>query len=197
MTLVVGLGNPGPTYKNNRHNIGFMVIDKFLYDLNPSKINKSSFNGELYKTLKTLFLKPHTYMNNSGFSVLQVMNYFDIKRVIVIHDDIEIPFGSIRIKHGGGNGGHNGLKSIDAHIGKDYDRIRLGISKPINKENIANYVLSNFSKKEQKCLPKIISYASETLEYLLSQDAIKCASKYNIKKSLCGEPSAQDIRIEE
>jgi len=188
MTLIVGLGNPGPTYKNSRHNIGFMVIDKFIHDLNPSKINKSSFQGELYKTSKTLFLKPLTYMNNSGLSVLQVMNYFDIKRVIVIHDDIEIPFGSIRIKHGGGNGGHNGLKSIDAHIGKNYDRIRLGISKPINKEDIANYVLSNFSIKEQKCLPKIISYASEALEYLLSQDAIKCASKYNIKKSLCDEP---------
>ena len=190
MTLVVGLGNPGPAYKYNRHNIGFMVIDNFIYNLNPSKINKSSFNGELYKTSKTLFLKPHTYMNNSGLSVVQVMNYFDIKRVIVIHDDIEIPFGSVRIKHGGGNGGHNGLKSLDTHIGKDYDRIRLGISKPTDKEEVANFVLSNFSKKEKECLPKIISYACEALEYLLNHDTLECASKYNIKKSLCDEPSS-------
>ncbi len=188
MTLVVGLGNPEATYKNNRHNIGFMVIDKVLYDLNPSKINKSSFNGELYKTSKTLFLKPQTYMNNSGLSVVQVMNYFDVKRVIVIHDDIEIPYGSIRIKHGGGNGGHNGLKSIDSHIGRDYDRIRLGISKPAYKEEVANFVLSDFSKSEQKCLPKILSYASEALSYLLEHDALMCASRYNIKKSLCEEP---------
>ena len=188
MTLVVGLGNPGPTYKNNRHNIGFMVIDKFIYDLNPSKINKSSFNGELYKTSKTLFLKPHTFMNNSGLSVVQVMKYFDVNRVIAIHDDIEIPYGSVRIKHGGGNGGHNGLKSLDAHIGRDYDRIRLGISKPLNKEDVANFVLSNFSKKEQVCLPKIISYACEALGYLLNHTALECASKYNIKKSLCEEP---------
>lgn len=185
MTLIVGLGNPGPTYKNNRHNIGFMVIDKFICDLNPSKINKNSFNGELYKSKKTLFLKPHTFMNNSGLSVVQVMKYFNVNRVIVIHDDIEIPYGSVRIKHGGGNGGHNGLKSLDAHIGKDYDRIRLGVSKPADKEDVANYVLSNFSKKEQMCLPKIISYASEALEYLLEHDAMECASKYNIKKSLC------------
>ena len=193
MTLVVGLGNPGPTYKNNRHNIGFMVIDKFIYDLNPSKVNKSSFNGELYKTSNTLFLKPHTFMNNSGLSVIQVIKYFDVNRIIVIHDDIELPFGSIRIKHGGGNGGHNGLKSLDAHIGKDYDRIRLGISKPANKEDVADFVLSNFSNKERLCLPKIISYASEALEYLLSHNAAECASKYNIKKSLCEEPLSQEI----
>ncbi len=193
MTLVVGLGNPGPAYKNNRHNIGFMVIDKFIYDLNPSKVNKSSFNAELYKSSKTLFLKPHTFMNNSGLSVSAVMKYFDVKRVIVIHDDIEIPYGSVRIKHGGGNGGHNGLKSIDAHIGRDYDRMRLGISKPANKEEVADFVLSNFSKKENECLPKIISYASKALEYLLSHNATECASKYNIKKSLCEEPSAQDL----
>ena len=195
MTLIVGLGNPGPTYKNSRHNIGFMVIDKFIYDLNPTKINKSYFNGELYKVSDTLFLKPHTFMNNSGLSVIQVIKYFDVNRIIVIHDDIELPFGSVRIKHGGSNGGHNGLKSLDAHIGKDYDRIRLGISKPANKEDVADFVLSNFSNKERLCLSKIISYASEALGYLLKHDALECASKYNIKKSLCKEPSAQDVRI--
>ena len=184
MILVVGLGNPEPAYKDNRHNIGFMVIDSFISNLNPSKINKSSFNGELYKFSKILFLKPLTYMNNSGLSIINVMNYFDIKRVIVIHDDLELPFGSIRIKHSGGNGGHNGLKSIDAHISRNYDRIRIGISKPENKQDIANYVLSNFSKKQKECLPKIISYACETLKYLLDHTAVQTASRYN-KKNLC------------
>lgn len=185
MTLVVGLGNPEPAYKNNRHNIGFMVIDSFISNLNPTKINKSSFGAELYKTSKTLFLKPLTYMNNSGLSVVTVMKYFDVKKVIVIHDDLEIPFGTLRIKHGGGNGGHNGLKSIDAHISNDYDRIRIGISKPKNKEDIVHYVLSDFSKKEKECLSVVISYAKEALEYLLDHSAYEAASRYNIKKSLC------------
>jgi len=185
MTLVVGLGNPEPAYKNNRHNIGFMVIDEFISNLNPTKINKSSFNGELYRTSKTLFLKPLTFMNNSGQSVVKVVNYFDIDKVIVIHDDLELLFGTLRLKHGGGHGGHNGLRSIDAHIGRDYDRVRVGISKPINKEDIANYVLSNFNKKQMECLPKIISYSCEALECLLKNDIMDCASRYTIRQSLC------------
>ncbi len=185
MTLVVGLGNPGSSYKNSRHNIGFMVIDEFISNLNPIKIQKSSFKGELYKTSNTLFLKPMTYMNNSGESVLAVVNYYNIKRVIVIHDDIEIPFGSIRIKHAGGNGGHNGLKSIDTHFGKDYDRIRIGISKPNHKEDIVHYVLGNFSKEQRECLAHIISYALKVLEYLLEHDAQETAQMWSVKKSIC------------
>ncbi len=187
MTLVVGLGNPTPAYKNNRHNIGFMAIDYLLDSLNPTKINKSTFNGELFKSSKTLFLKPMTYMNNSGESVLKVVNYYDIEDIIVVHDDLEIPFGSIRLKKGGGNGGHNGLRSIDAHIGKDYERVRIGISKPIYKEDISNYVLSDFTKVEQLCLPKILEHSKNAIECLLENDMASCQSKYSIKKSICSD----------
>ncbi len=188
MTLVVGLGNPTESYKNNRHNIGFKVIDSLIDDLNSSKISKHSFNAKLYKTSNTLFLKPATYMNNSGLSVISVVNYYKIKRVIVIHDDIELIFGSIRIKHSGGNAGHNGLKSIDAHFGKDYDRIRIGIGKPQYKEEIANYVLSDFSKMEKECLPIIINHAKNTLEFLLKNSISETSTKFTSKKSLCDKP---------
>ncbi len=185
MTLVVGLGNPTPAYKNNRHNIGFMAINYLLDGLNPTKINKSIFKGELFKISKILFLKPMTYMNNSGESVLKVVNYYDVEDVIVIHDDMEIPFGSIRLKRGGGNGGHNGLKSIDSHIGNDYGRVRIGISKPPCKNDISNYVLSDFTEIEQMCLPKILEHSKKAIECLLENDVTSCQSKYNIKKSIC------------
>ena len=185
MTLVVGLGNPTPAYKNSRHNVGFMVIDAILDNQNPTKINKAFFNGELYKISKTLFLKPLTFMNNSGESVVKVVNYYDVKKIIVIHDDLEIPFGSFRIKSGGGNGGHNGLKSIDAHIGKDYIRVRIGISKPAFKDDISNYVLSDFSKSEKICLQKVLAQAKDAVGCLIEDKLVNCQSKYSTKKSIC------------
>ncbi len=187
MTLIVGLGNPTENYKKNRHNIGFQVIDSLVDELKPLKINKNIFNAQLYKINSIFLLKPATYMNNSGFSVSSVAKYYKITNIIVVHDDIELPFGSIRIKHGGGNGGHNGLKSIDAHYGKGYDRIRIGIGKPQNKEDIANYVLSDFSKKESTCLPTIVSYVKDTVLFLLNNDIAETAAKFTVRKSLCSK----------
>ena len=145
MTLVVGLGNPDLQYKNNRHNVGFMVIDALLDD-HPlaEKITKSNFKGELFKVPSMLLLKPTTYMNLSGESVRAVDDYFKPEQIIVIHDDLDLPFGTLRFKIGGGHGGHNGLRSIDAHIGAEYIRVRIGIGKPFHKSDVANYVLSDF-----------------------------------------------------
>ncbi len=185
MTLVAGLGNPGNKYKNNRHNIGFMVIDALLYDLKPTNISKSIFKGDLYKTSNTLFLKPTTFMNDSGLSILAVANYYKISRLIVLHDDLELVFGSIRIKRGGGNAGHNGLKSIDLHFGKDYERVRLGIGRPESKNEVVRYVLSDFPKDSFSCLEKVINHAKKTTMFLLNHSIEETSANFTSKKSLC------------
>ena len=128
--LIVGLGNPGNDYEKTRHNIGFMVIDELIARHNASKLSSSSFEGELYKFKNHLLLKPLTFMNLSGNSVVKVKNFYKIEDVVVIHDDLDLSFGALRFKKGGGHGGHNGLKSIDAMITKEYLRVRMGIGKP-------------------------------------------------------------------
>ncbi len=182
MKLIVGLGNPGPTYASTRHNIGFMVIDKLLKELPYSNITKKSFFGELYKSKDLLFLKPTTYMNLSGKSVQAVANFYKIKSndILVIHDDLDLPFGALRIKIGGGSGGHNGLKSIDEAIGKEYYRLRLGIGKPEHKGMVVNFVLSPFASEEANLLDAFVEYAKEvTLAWSRESDINLLKSKYS------------------
>ncbi len=183
MKLIVGLGNPGPTYKNNRHNIGFMSVDKLLQDLSAADISNKKFMGELYKAGDLLLLKPQTFMNLSGKSVQAVASFYKINpdNILVIHDEIDLPFGAVRIKKGGGNGGHNGLKSIDALITKEYNRLRLGVGKPERKEMVASYVLSDFSKEEQPQLEKFINYAAEVAKMWLKLPLNELKSKYSKK----------------
>ncbi|MFK5881683.1 MAG: aminoacyl-tRNA hydrolase [Sulfurospirillum sp.] len=183
MNLIVGLGNPEETYKNNRHNVGFMVIDSLLEDLSCTCINKSNFRGNLYKCSNTLLLKPLTFMNLSGGSVKAVSDYFKPEHIIVIHDDLDLPFGTLKFKFGGGNGGHNGLKSIDEYIGKDYLRVRIGISKPKNKDMIISHVLSDFSKTEKENLDKIIKNAKEASLALCQESLASVSQRYSLKAS--------------
>ena len=124
-------------------------------------------------------------MNLSGQSVKAVKDYYKVDRVIVIHDDLDLVFGSIRFKHGGGSGGHNGLKSIDSYIGNGYDRIRLGIGKPKNKEDVVKYVLSDFSQTQKECLELILKRASDAAKELVKSTIEQVASIYSSKKSLC------------
>ncbi len=154
LKLVVGLGNPGDKYKNNRHNAGFMAVDYLIDKFNASKIS-SKFKGDLYKSNNYLFLKPFTYMNLSGESVLALKNFYKIdNNIIVIHDDIDLKLGALRFKKGGSSGGHNGLKSIDSLIGNDYYRIRIGVGRPEGKKEVVNYVLSDFNNEELECVKK-------------------------------------------
>lgn len=187
MILIVGLGNPGDKYKNNRHNIGYMAIDQMIGSLNASDISKSKFQGKLYKSKDILLLKPTTYMNLSGQSVRAVSDYYDPKKIIVIHDDLDLPFGSVRFKNSGSSGGHNGLKSIDAHIGNDYDRIRLGIGRANKDIDAARYVLGDFSKEESKCVQTIIYRASKAALELCESDIKEVISLFSSKKSICDE----------
>ncbi len=183
--LLVGLGNPGPKYATTRHNVGFMVVDKLIKELQTNSLSSSSFKGELFKAQNNYLLKPLTYMNLSGESVVKVADYFKIptEDIIVVHDDLDLPFGALRFKRGGGHGGHNGLKSIDAHIGKEYIRIRIGIGKPEHKGEVASYVLSPFSEEEQKHLPQLIASAANAAKELLEGETLeKVTSLYTIKK---------------
>ncbi len=180
--LIVGLGNPGPNYEHTRHNIGFMVIDELVKRQNAQKLSSSSVNGELFKFSNHFLLKPLTFMNLSGNAVLAAKKFYKIDEVVVIHDDLDLPFGTLRFKKGGGDGGHNGLKSTDEKISKDYVRVRMGIGKPEHRGEVASYVLSNFTKDEQEHLREWISIAADALESLLNNSLEDVSSKYTIKK---------------
>lgn len=180
--LIVGLGNPGSAYETTRHNIGFMVIDELISRHNAQKLSSSSFQGELFKFSNHFLLKPLTFMNLSGNSIVAVKKFYKIEEVVVIHDDLDLPFGTLRLKHGGGHGGHNGLKSTDAKISREYARIRMGIGKPEHKGEVASYVLSSFSKEESQHLAQWISHTCDAIEYLLQNSLENTSSKYTIKK---------------
>ena len=183
MHLIVGLGNIGEKYQLTRHNIGFMVIDEITKNLSTSNIQKSNFHSTLEKSAYDLYSKPTTYMNNSGMAVQAIKEYYklEMEDIIVIHDDIDLPFGTVKFKIGGGHGGHNGLRSIDAHIGKEYIRVRIGVGKPQDKADVANYVLNNFSKEELNKLPDIIAHTMNAIKALKSEDIEQVKSKFTLK----------------
>ncbi len=181
MMLIVGLGNPGSAYASTRHNIGFMVIDELKRRHSVQNILKSSFEGELFKMGQHFLLKPTTFMNLSGRSILAVKNFYKIDEVIVIHDDLDLPFGALRFKSGGGHGGHNGLKSTDAAISPEYIRVRMGIGKPEHKSQVADYVLHPFTSDEQSKLSDWIVRAADAVEMLLKSSCSDVAAKCSCK----------------
>lgn len=155
MFLVAGLGNPDEQYRFNRHNVGFMAVDSLAHRFSFSNFSKKHqgliAEGEIARK-KVLLLKPQTYMNASGQSVAAIARFYKIpmENILVIHDDLDLPFARIKMKLGGGSAGHNGLKSIDACLGSNaYYRLRIGIGRPMDKSQVIDYVLSNFSKAEQ------------------------------------------------
>lgn len=173
MYLLVGLGNRGIEYENTRHNFGFLLIDKIIARhkliLQGKKFKSDFFVGEIFDK-KVLALKPQTFMNLSGSAVLEAIKFYKIplQNVIIFHDDLDLAFAKIKYKIGGGNGGHNGLKSIDENIGKEYARIRLGIGRPEHlKYEISDYVLSKFTKEELEIVEKINQKISDNFLELL------------------------------
>ncbi len=172
MRLIVGLGNPGDAYTYTRHNLGFLVVNYIhdRYDLSFSPwSHKKKFNGELSEgevsAVKTLLLKPETYINNSGVSVLGVLNYYALalEEILVIHDDMDLPFGDFSLHVGKGAAGHHGVESIIKHQHGDkyFARLRIGIGHPVPAESGESYVLGKFSDSEGKLLPDIIRNASQ------------------------------------
>ena len=183
MLLIVGLGNPGLKYENTRHNIGFKVIDKMVSDLEARDISKSSFYGELYKSNEILLLKPTTFMNLSGKSVLAVKNFYkvDMDNIVVVHDDIDLPFSALRFKKGGGDGGHNGLRSIDGLVGKEYYRVRMGVGRPEHKSQVAEYVLRDFLPEEKSILKEWIEHTADAIKELKEKTLDEVKSRYSLK----------------
>ncbi len=178
MKLFVGLGNPGQKYARNRHNIGFMAVDRIAEDhgFDPWK---SKFQGELSEgrlgSEKVMLLKPQTFMNRSGQSVGEAMRFYklDSTDVVVFHDELDLAPGKVRVKAGGGHAGHNGLRSIHDHIGAAYDRVRLGIGHPGRKEMVSAYVLNDFAKSEADWLDDVLRGLSDGAAYLAHDEGGK------------------------
>jgi PTH1 family peptidyl-tRNA hydrolase len=172
MVLFVGLGNPGTRYAGNRHNIGFMAVDAIARRHNVGSWRRR-FQGEAAETTlggeRMVLLKPHTYMNESGRAVAEAMHFFKtpLRDLVVLHDEIELPPGKVRVKLGGGNAGHNGLRSISAHVGNDYRRVRLGVGHPGVKELVQPHVLSDFAKSERPWLDALMDVVAEYAELLV------------------------------
>jgi len=183
MMLFVGLGNPGSTYAKTRHNIGFRVIEKLVSNLGARDISKTSFYGKLFRLGTLFFLQPTTFMNLSGKSVLAVRQFFKIEtqHIVVIHDDIDLPFGAVRFKRGGGHGGHNGLKSIDDTIGREYIRIRIGIGKPLYKSQVSDFVLHDFDQSEEESVDALVTYIARVCQKIPTTDLVQIKSLYSLK----------------
>ncbi|AHD01998.1 aminoacyl-tRNA hydrolase [Leisingera methylohalidivorans] len=200
MKLFVGLGNPGPKYERNRHNIGFMALDRIAADhgFSPWKakfqamICEGSLGGE-----KVLLLKPQTFMNLSGQSVGEAMRFYKLTPadVVVLHDELDLAPGKARIKQGGGHAGHNGLRSIHSHIGADYARVRLGIGHPGHKDAVAGYVLRDFPKADEGWLDDVMRGISDGAAELAKGDGGKFMNAVALRvappRSSAAKPKAE------
>lgn len=187
MKVVIGLGNPGKKYEKTRHNIGFIAIDNLRKKLNVNDerekfqalVSEKNIDGE-----KVIFLKPQTFMNLSGNSVIEIVNFYKLdpkKDIIVIYDDMDLSFGDIRIREKGSSGGHNGIKSIISHIGEEFIRIKCGIG--AKEKGAVEYVLGEFNQTEQKDLEEILEKIYNcVIEMLSVQNLDRIMQKYNKKK---------------
>ena len=189
--LVVGLGNPGAEYQNTRHNIGQLVVDemarvnslkwtshKARADVAAFKLGNISSGSD---APGVILVKPHSFMNDSGGPIKALCNFYKvgIENLIVIHDELDIPFNAIRIKQGGGDNGHNGLKSTTSAMTNNYYRIRMGVGRPPGQQDPADFVLKNFSSSEKSELSGFISRGSEAIEYLINHGLAAAQGQYN------------------
>jgi PTH1 family peptidyl-tRNA hydrolase len=200
MLLIVGLGNPGRRYAGNRHNVGFMAADD-IHRRHHFSIWRSRFQGEISEgTLdgeKVMILKPATYMNESGRSVREAAAFYKLSPgdIVVIYDELDLPPGKIRLKTGGGHGGHNGLKSIDAHlgssIGKDYRKVRVGIGHPGRKELVNGHVLHDFAKADQDWLQPLLGAIADNAGLLAKGDDSTFMNRVHLATQPAEKPEAK------
>ena len=186
MLLFVGLGNPNPNNSDNRHNVGFLVIDAINTKFKLSK-QKPKFKGLLttgnIDEQKVYAIKPLTFMNSSGICIKELIEYFkiDVNDVFVFHDDMDIDIGKVKVKFGGGNAGHNGIESIDKNIGSHYSRVRIGIGRPKNNSTGSDHVLDNFSNDEKQSVEEVTKNIVESFSILIKKDLDLFSSKVNQK----------------
>ncbi len=184
MKLIVGLGNPGRTYKKTRHNVGYQIIDLYLANHKLKEKYEPKFEGFISEHKKTIFLKPTTYMNLSGNSIYKVMNYYkiDISDILVIVDDLNLGLAELRLRESGSSGGHNGLKSVENILKtNNYKRLRVGIGK---EDNATKHVLSKFSKKERKELEGYYLKVLNVLEGFINDEPFSHLTKYIIDEKI-------------
>jgi len=194
MYLIVGLGNPGREYAATRHNVGFLVVDELARRWKVENQGwKNKFGGELAQTTyrnsqqadePIVLLKPQEFMNLSGGATQRVAAFYKIEpsHIVVIHDELDLDFGKLRVKVGGGHGGHNGLRSVSEQLGPAYIRVRCGVGKPNSKERTVGHVLGGFDKQESKDLPLMIGEAADAVETLLEKGPIVAMNKHNADK---------------
>ena len=181
MLLFSGLGNPGQKFKHNRHNIGFILIDEISNKCEFKKKFKGLFGENQIGQIKSYFLKPMTFMNLSGESLLEIKQFFKLKNenIFIIHDDLDLEIGKVKVKNGGSNAGHNGLESISSKIGNDYNRLRIGIGHPGQKDLVDKYVLSNFKSNEYDLILKTITSVKDNINVLIDKKFDEFSSKVN------------------
>ncbi|WP_296475130.1 aminoacyl-tRNA hydrolase [Roseinatronobacter sp.] len=193
MKLFVGLGNPGAKYASNRHNIGFMALDRIAADHGFGSW-QNKFQGEICQGRlgdeKVALLKPMTFMNLSGQAVGEAMRYYQLAPadLVVFHDELDLAPGKLRLKQGGGHAGHNGLRSIHAHIGPDYARVRLGIGHPGHKDRVAPYVLSDFGKSDQEWLDDLMRGIADGAEALAKNDGARFSNAVALRTTTTRKP---------
>ncbi len=185
MKLFVGLGNPGAKHSGNRHNVGYMAVERLASDHGflswRSKFQGLIAEGKLAGK-RAMLLKPETYMNESGRSIAEAARFFKIGSpdIVVIHDELDLDPGRVKAKTGGGPGGHNGLRSIHRHIGAGFIKVRIGIGHPQIKDLVSNYVLHDFGKSDQVWLDEVLSWISEASPHLVSGDTAKFTNRIGV-----------------
>ncbi|MFJ5486645.1 aminoacyl-tRNA hydrolase [Hansschlegelia beijingensis] len=197
MLLLVGLGNPGPKYAKNRHNIGFMAVDRIAarHGFGPwrARFQSDACEGSI-AGVKALLLKPRTYMNESGRAVAEAARFYKsaLSDLAVFHDELDLAPGKLRVKVGGGNAGHNGLRSITAHMGNDYKRVRLGIGHP-GRDAVLSYVLNDFGKSEQPWVDGLTDAVAEAAEFLARNEDESFQNKVHLRMEAAGFANPQRI----
>lgn len=183
LRIIVGLGNPGPEHQVTRHNVGFWFVDLLARAYGGEFRDYRKYSGETARVTiegqELILLKPTTYMNRSGMSVRQISDFFKIvpDDILVAHDELDLPVGSVRLKHGGGHGGHNGLRDTIAHIGENFWRLRLGIGHPGNKAEVIDYVLTRAPRVEEDVILDAVNMAADSVPLILEQGAERAMTK--------------------
>ncbi len=187
LKIIAGLGNPGPEHQLTRHNAGFWFCDALARRHGGEFRDYRKYSGETARIgvggQEIILLKPTTYMNRSGMSVRQLSDFFKIapQEILVVHDELDLPVGSVRLKHGGGHGGHNGLRDIIAHLGEDFWRLRLGIGHPGTKAEVIDYVLTRAPKAEEELILDAVSTAVDAMPMLLEQGAERAMARLHAR----------------
>ena len=183
LRVIVGLGNPGPEHQVTRHNAGFWFVDVLARRHGGEFRDYRKYSGETARinigSSELILLKPTTYMNRSGLSIRQISDFFKIAPadILVAHDEMDLPVGSIRLKHGGGHGGHNGLRDTIAHIGESFWRLRLGVGHPGNKAEVIDYVLTRAPRAEEDLILEAVNSAADSMPVILEQGAERAMTK--------------------